>query len=126
MKVLVVDDQQIIRNVLARSLSSAGLVATTAEDGLLALERLAEQPFDIMITDIMMPNMDGISLLLETRKTYPDMPVLIITGYAKELTVTKARELGASDLLIKPFKNNEIITSLRRAYVRHQQQDTTH
>ncbi len=125
MKVLVVDDQQIIRKVLARSLSSAGLEVTTAEDGLLALERLAEKPFDIMITDIMMPNMDGISLLLETRKTYPDMPVLIITGYAKELTVTKARELGASDLLIKPFKNNEIITSLRRALVRHQQQDTT-
>ncbi len=124
-KILVVDDQQIIRKILARSLASAGFKVTAAEDGLVALERLKEAPFDAMITDIMMPNMDGISLLLESRKTYADMPVLIITGYAKELTTVKARELGASDLLIKPFKNNEIIAALQRTLANRQPQSSS-
>ncbi len=82
-KILVVDDQLMIRKILSRSLAAAGFKVAAAEDGLNALEILKENTFDVMITDIMMPNMDGISLLLETRKVYPEMPVLIITGFAK-------------------------------------------
>ena len=114
---LIVDDSRVMRRMLQNTLKSSGYEASEfieAVDGRDALDKLEKFKFDLMITDIMMPRMDGISLLLESRKTYPKMPVLIITGYAKELSVSKARQLGAFDLLIKPFKNNEIIYKVNR------------
>ena len=116
-KILLVDDEHIIRQVLTRSLSSAGFSVVTAVNGLEALERLKDSSFDAMITDSMMPIMDGISLLLESREKYPNMPVLIITGFSKDLSLGKAKELGACDLLAKPFKNQELILSVRRAII---------
>ena len=79
--ILLVDDSDVVRDVLSGFLESQGYPVEIAGDGIEALERLGKHPFHVVITDIKMPRMDGISLLREIKKIHPDTEVVLITGY---------------------------------------------
>ena len=112
---LVVDDEQIMRDLLKRSLTRSGWVVTVADGGLSALQELERREFDVLITDVKMPQMDGLTLVQEARKLYPHLPSLLITGYSDGLSAATARKLGVVDLIVKPFKNTVIVQTLGKA-----------
>ncbi len=104
--VLVVDDMIIYRKILTRAVESTGLarVKNTASNGLLALERLAHGSYDVVLMDMMMPEMDGLTTLVEIKKLYPKLPVIMISGdegAIASLTI-EALKKGAMEFVIKP------------------------
>ncbi|MCH9031920.1 MAG: response regulator [candidate division Zixibacteria bacterium] len=117
-KALVVDDEETVREVLSRSLSAAGCQVTVKTNGKEALEFLKQNQVSILITDIVMPEMDGVQLLKEAKELYPYLPVYLITGHSNKITPKGALELGAEHLLTKPFKNVEIIQRIRASMER--------
>jgi CheY-like chemotaxis protein len=115
--VLVVDDESFIRQILSRIVSREGYQVLQAADGKDALKSLAETPCRIVISDIKMPNMDGIELLSEIRVNHPHVSVILITAYAGEYSAEAAISAGADAFITKPFKNVEIAETLRRVLV---------
>jgi DNA-binding NtrC family response regulator len=106
-KILIVDDEAMARDLLTTILSPKGHKCVTAADGVDALEKFDLEDFDVVITDIVMPNMDGLTLTREIIKRKPDMPIMVITGFAEEHTAEDAIEAGAADFISKPFYINE-------------------
>ena len=103
--ILVVEDNATMRDLLVDTLDAIGYRATEASDGSEALQKLKEQKFDLIITDIMMPGIDGVALLKKVRKDYPNLPVLFITGVATPEVVERASPDG---FLAKPFRISHI------------------
>ena len=89
-KVLVADDEEIIRELAKEVLEAEGYEVVTAEDGSAALSKIAEGGIDLLLTDIKMPEIDGLRLIREARKVTPDLPSIIMTGYATIETARKA------------------------------------
>ncbi len=116
--ILVVDDEEMMRNLLERILSREGYKIKTAEDGLQALEVLKSEKIDIIISDMKMPRMNGFELLNVVKKEYPDIGVIIMTAYGDTYTVKDALLLGADEYITKPFKSYEISLVVERAYWR--------
>lgn len=114
LSILVVDDEPVIRTVLGRSLQREGIRVTTAENGVEALEKLRDGCFDMVISDILMPLMDGLELLVQVKTEYPDLPVILITGASGQFSGKQVLEAGAEDFIIKPFRNQDIRYSLLR------------
>ncbi|UCE82377.1 MAG: response regulator [Deltaproteobacteria bacterium] len=102
---LVVDDNDMNRDFLSRHLERQGHKVEMAEDGLRALEMIREQPFDLVLLDIMMPNMNGFEVLryLKTHQTWRHIPVLMISALDEMDSVVRCIEMGAEDYLLKPF-----------------------
>jgi DNA-binding NtrC family response regulator len=105
--VLVVDDEKNIQLTLSRALSMAGYAVETASGGREALERIAAQPVDVVVMDVRMPDLDGLSVLEKARETRPELPVLIMSGHGSIETVRSAFKLGAFDYLEKPITEKE-------------------
>lgn len=114
MKILIVDDEIYAREICRDFLTEAGYETTTAEDGIQALEILSKKKFEILLTDIQMPRMDGISLLKETRKRYPEMEVILITAYGALTSAIEAIRAGSYDYLTKPLSSDLLLNSVRR------------
>lgn len=114
-RILVVDDDKIIRDLLFRTLQPAGCLVSVATDGLAGLKALDESNVDVVISDVSMPEMDGITFVREALKRHPHLTALLITGYSDSLSRRESFEIGVADLIVKPFKNIEIIHSLRKA-----------
>lgn len=115
LRILLVDDEPVTRNLLKLTLSREGFDAVTlAEDGVEALERMKTFNYDLVITDIVMPRMDGMELMEKVQEDY-QTPVILITGDAASISGRDALEHGALDFIIKPFKNVDIRLSMRRA-----------
>ncbi|HQN18925.1 MAG TPA: response regulator [Syntrophobacteraceae bacterium] len=114
-KVLIVDDDQICREILADALVALGIEAALAGDGIEGLEKLARDPFDILITDLNMPRMDGLTLLQEARQHYPHILTIVITGYGTLQSAIEAIRAGTYDYIQKPFKIEEIQIVTRNA-----------
>ena len=112
--VLIVDDEPAIRHILSRAVASAGFRVAEAEDGAEALDKMAQVPFDIVITDIEMPEIDGLKLLEQINEKYPNTGVILITGHRGTLPPDDPRRSGADDLITKPFHNHDIIAKLRQ------------
>jgi len=102
--IMIVDDEKIVRESLYHWFTKIGHTVEKASSGFEALERLAENPFDVLFVDIKMPEMNGIELLEEVKTAYPNTIVIIITAYGSIESAVKAMQLGASDYLLKPFK----------------------
>ena len=102
-RILIVDDEATVRSVLSQVLEEDGFETTEAANGEEALEFLKKEPFSLVITDIMMPGMTGIELLVKIKQLYPDTQVIIITSYASLDTALTALRHGAYDYLFKPF-----------------------
>jgi excisionase family DNA binding protein len=106
-RVLVVDDEASIRDTLAEYLriSDYALDVDTAADGRAALERMRTTPYDLLITDLKMPGMDGLALVREAKRYRADLPFIVITGYSTEATAIDAANLGnLAGYLTKPIK----------------------
>jgi two-component system cell cycle response regulator CpdR len=113
--ILLVDDEEPIRGFLKRGLDLDGHTVTTAVDGSDALDKLTETGggFDLMLTDIRMPIMDGIALALAAKRDYPDLSILLMTGFADQRERAKGLEIIVEDVLTKPFSLAEMRTAVR-------------
>jgi CheY-like chemotaxis protein len=123
-KILVVDDDTILRDMLVDTLNSLDYQAEGAEDGEKALERLKEREFDLVITDIKMPNLDGIELLKQIKSNHINIPVMMITAYSQAFPVQKALEEGADGYLAKPFRIEKIDELMRQLLSEKQSLET--
>jgi two-component system response regulator PilR (NtrC family) len=114
-KILVVDDEQSMTQFLGIVLRKEGFQVTTVNNGREALEKVKAENFDVVITDIKMPGMDGIQLLQGIKKHDPTLPVVIMTAYASQQSAIDAVNLGAFQYMIKNAKNDEIKLVVRNA-----------
>jgi len=113
-RILVVDDEQIIRESISYILRKEGFVVVEAENGRAAYERLLIEPFDLVITDLEMPEMKGIELLSKVMQINPQAAVIIITAYGSLETAIAALRAGASDYILKPVEFDEMLVKIRR------------
>ncbi len=115
-RVMVVDDEVVVREGVKRVLEGSGdFEVETCSNGHLALERLLDEDFDLVITDLKMPGMSGMEVLQTLKSITPEVPVMMITGYAMVSTAVEAMKYGAADYLPKPFKPQELIEKARDA-----------
>jgi excisionase family DNA binding protein len=114
-RVLVVDDEASIRDLLAKTLALAEYDVDLAADGRTALERLRITPYDLLITDLRMPGVDGLTVIREARRLRTDIPVIIVTGYSSEASAIEAINLGVSGYLTKPFRVPRVLAAAAKA-----------
>jgi excisionase family DNA binding protein len=114
-RVLVVDDEASIRDLLSKTLALAEYDVDLAPDGRSALDRLRVIPYDLLITDLKMPGVDGLAVIREARRLKTDLPVLIITGYSTEASAIEAVNLGVSGYLTKPFRVPRVLAAAAKA-----------
>ncbi len=114
-RVLVVDDEDIVRTSCSRALSPEGYEVKLAKNGYDGLKMIEEDKFDIVLTDLKMPDMDGIEVLRRIKEEWPDVEVIIITGYQTVDTAVKSIKLGAFDYIEKPFTPDALIAAVTKA-----------
>ena len=114
-RILIVDDEELIRTAFSRFLSTRGYDTVTADSGRAALAHLAAGPFQVLLSDIFMPNMDGLALLTEALKFDSDLAVLMLTANSDAHAATEALSHGAMDYLIKPIELAELERAVARA-----------
>jgi excisionase family DNA binding protein len=114
-RVLVVDDESSIRELLQKTLGLAEYDVDTAPDGRAALERLRLGNYDLLIADLKMPGMDGLTLIREAKRLKADLPVIIITGFSTESSAIEAVNLGVAGYLTKPFRVPQVLAAAARA-----------
>lgn len=113
--ILVVDDERSIRVGLKGLLAKEGYEVSAAESGDEALRLLDNQPFDLLLTDLRMPGLDGIGLLKRIKERHPDTLVVMMTAYGSEKIAVEAMKAGALDYIVKPFDNEEVKILVRQA-----------
>lgn len=113
-KILLVDDDPAVLEILGDFIAVFGFEYETAKDGLEAMERLKQSNFHIVLTDMMMPNMDGMELLHHIHYNYPEIKVMVVTGYDRSFTYTDVINAGASDFISKPFNSDELEAKINR------------
>ncbi len=114
-RVLVADDDEIFLEILAETVEEAGAEVELAPDGLAALEQLSAGDFDILISDLNMPRMDGLTLLRQVRTLYPHILSILITGFGSLESAIQALRLGAYDYIQKPFMVEQVAVTIRNA-----------
>lgn len=114
MKILLVDDDASILDILADLMAIFGHEYETATNGLEATEKLKKDFFHIVLTDMMMPGMDGMELLKHIHSNYPHIKVMVVTGYDRTFTYTDVIRAGASDFISKPFNTDELEAKINR------------
>lgn len=119
--VMVVEDDEAVRDSLMTWLRHDGWKVYQASDGRIALEEFRRHPTDLILTDLMMPHLDGIGLLQEIHNHDPEVPVIVLTGYASIERCREALKAGAADFLEKPCQLAELRHVLKRAHERRRQ-----
>ncbi len=114
-KILVVDDEEAIREVISTLLEAQGYTCTACSNGRLALDAFRKDSFDLVLSDIVMPEMDGLKLLGELRQEDPDVPVIMVTAMHDISIALEAIRAGAYDYILKPFEKDQLHLSVRRA-----------
>ena len=114
-RVLVVDDEASIRDLLAKTLALAEYDVDVAPDGRSALERMRLYPYDLLIADLKMPGMDGLTVIREAKRYKADLPVIIITGFSTESSAIEAVNLGVAGYLTKPFRVPQVLAAAAKA-----------
>ena len=113
-KILVVDDEEPLRKLVVALLSKQGNQCITASNGIEALNKIRQNKVDAVVTDIVMPEMDGITLTKEILSRYPYLPIMVITGHSKEYSAESAIAAGARDFIEKPFSIEEFLLRLSK------------
>lgn len=119
-KILIVDDEEIVRILVSRIVAGEGYPYETAADADEALAKLAADDYSLMISDINMPGHDGIYLLQEARRQYPNLAVIMVTAVDNRLTAKETLDLGAYGYVIKPFERNALIINIFNALRRRE------
>jgi len=114
-RILVADDEPSIREMLEKTLTLADYEVIEVENGGQVLDRLRSSAFDLLITDLKMPGMDGLAVIREARRLCPDLPVVIITGHSSEASAIAAIDLGVSGYLTKPFRVSKVLAVAAKA-----------
>ena len=116
-KILIADDEESMRQLVARAIAMDGHEIVTAQDGAEALEILtvADGQFDLLLTDIQMPVMDGIALALSVARDFPDLTILLMTGFADQRERASGLNAIAHDVITKPFSVADIRTAVADA-----------
>jgi len=114
-KILVVDDEEAIREVISTLLEAQGFRCTTCQNGRKGLEAFRQDTYDLVLSDIVMPEMDGLKLLAELRLDDPDVPVIMVTAMHDISIALEAIRAGAYDYVLKPFEKDQLYLSVRRA-----------
>jgi DNA-binding NtrC family response regulator len=115
MKILVVDDEVPVRDILQKGLSQmGGFSVEVAENGREAIQKIENDLFDLVLTDVKMPEMDGLELLKAIKETWPEMMVILMTGYGSIETAVEAMKMGANDYITKPIDLNELLIHISR------------
>ncbi len=114
-RILVVDDEASIRDLLAKTLALAEYDVDVAPDGRSALERMRLYPYDLLIADLKMPGMDGLTVIREAKRYKADLPVIIITGFSTESSAIEAVNLGVAGYLTKPFRVPQVLAAAAKA-----------
>jgi CheY-like chemotaxis protein len=112
--ILVVDDEELMRYLVVSYLSKLGHSCFTAMDGVDALEKMKKNRIDAVITDIRMDNMDGITLINEISKKYPEIPIMVMTAFDKDYSEGTAISIGAREFIKKPFSLDEFAVRLHK------------
>jgi len=113
--ILIVDDEEIVRLSHLRSLASMNCNTRVAEDGTRALQVMEQQPFDVILLDLRMPDLDGMDVLKTVKQRWPDSEVIVITGYPSIESAKEAVRLGAQNYLAKPLGPDEIVKATHDA-----------
>ena len=114
-KILLVDDEPGLLLFIARLIKANGHDALTATDGVEALKIVKETEVDLVLTDLRMPRMDGMTLLREIKALKPTMPVILLTAYASAETELESKEIGAYEYRSKPFNVDKILDTINNA-----------
>ena len=114
-KILVIDDEDIVRISCQRILIPEGYEVVTTRSASEGFKMLGEGCFDVVLTDLKMPDIDGIEVLRRIKEEWPDIEVIMITGYQTITTAVQAIKLGAFDYIEKPFTPDSIITAIAKA-----------
>ncbi len=111
-KLLIADDEAPLRELLERGLTEAGHEVTTVADGMEALQALEREAFDLLLSDITMPELDGISLALKVSKEWPGLPIVLMTGFSDQQA--RARNLSAlvQQIIAKPFALKDLVRTV--------------
>jgi len=114
-RVLIVDDEENMRHMLQVMLNKAGYVAETAADGAQGLDLMSKKDFDFILCDLKMPNMDGMTFLKKSRGGHPEQTFIMMSAYGTIDTALDAIKIGAYDYISKPFKQDEVLLTLKKA-----------
>jgi DNA-binding NtrC family response regulator len=120
--ILIVDDHSMMVEVCAEILGEAGYRVGEACGGHEALDRLKADPFNLLLVDLKMPGVDGLTVLRRAREMHPGLPAVVITSYATYENTVEAFRAGASDLLLKPFDPDELLQAVRKALAAPQEE----
>lgn len=112
--ILFVDDEKLIRNSFARNLRAEGFTVVAVDSGSEAIKAMEDRPYDLVITDLMMPGIDGFGVLKAAKKLAPQTSVIIFTGYGDMLSAIESLRLGADDFTLKPCEIDELVIRVRR------------
>ncbi|MFQ5649930.1 MAG: sigma-54-dependent transcriptional regulator [bacterium] len=116
MRILIVEDEEIQRISLQDDLQDAGYESTAVDSPFAALELLDKKPFDVVLTDLKMPGMDGITLLQRIKKLQPEAIVIVMTAYGTTESAQMAIKSGAYAYLTKPFSMDELLLLLEKGH----------
>jgi excisionase family DNA binding protein len=114
-RILVVDDEETIRELLSKTLALADYEVDVAPDGRTGIDRMRIIPYDLLITDLRMPGVDGLTVIREARRLKADIPVIIVTGYSTEASAIEAINLGVQGYLTKPFRVPRVLAAAAKA-----------
>jgi CheY-like chemotaxis protein/glycine cleavage system H lipoate-binding protein len=114
-RILVVDDEQIVLDSVVKHLRKEDYEIECVLSASAALERVRSNGIDIVLTDLMMPEIDGLELMEQLKQDHPELPIIMITGYATINTALQATQLGAFDYIAKPFSRAELKSVVKRA-----------
>jgi DNA-binding NtrC family response regulator len=114
MKILVVDDDAIVIKSCRRILEAEGFEVTSVPSADEALEKIKYYEFDLLLMDVKMPKHDGIFLMREIKKNWPDIPIIVMSGYPTPETIADVLKLGATQFIPKPFRPDELVKSVRQ------------
>ena len=114
-RVLVVDDEDAVRELLSRTLALADYEVDSAPDGRIAVDRMRVIDYDLLITDLRMPGVDGLSVIREARRLKGNLPIIIVTGYSSEASAIEAINLGVQGYLVKPFRVPRVLAAAAKA-----------
>ncbi|MBU3917452.1 response regulator [bacterium] len=120
-EVLLVDDEERYLKTTAKLLGREGFNATTAPNGIEALAILGQKEINIVVLDVMMPGMNGLEVLKNIKQQYPLIEVIMLTGHATVDSALKGIKSGAYDYVVKPADVNELISKLKRAFLKYEQ-----
>jgi len=114
-KILIVDDEEAIREVVSTLLEARGYECASVSNGCLAQEHIRKQPVDLVLSDMVMPEMDGLSLVEWLHKADPDVPIVMVTAMHDLSTALEAIRRGAYDYILKPFEKDQLYLAVRRS-----------